>query len=193
MLGGLAIFSFLAAPIQELAAAIARDSGGGRHGIALLVAALGVGTLAGVPLQRRLFRTHARPAIVLPTVTALFAAGVAVIALTSSFAVVLAAMVVCGACWCIAYTVAMTGSQMLPPPELQGRVLGLLQLVTAGGLALGPVVAGLLAELVGLDDALLIAAGALAALAIAGAVRPATAVDRGFQRVEHDSHDPARL
>jgi predicted MFS family arabinose efflux permease len=94
----------------------------------------------------------------------------AVLALVDSTPVVVASLVVAGAAWIAVLSSLNTAAQLAAPDRVRGRALALNQAVLSGGMASGALLWGVVAELAGLQTALLVAAGVLLAT-LAGARR----------------------
>lgn len=93
--------------------------------------------------------------------TLVFAASLVPVALTHSLWVMMVAAMIAGAGWVSALTSLNVAMQLRSPEQILGRCLSFYQAVTFGGMALGAYVFGLVADLAGLPEALLGAAGFL--------------------------------
>lgn len=82
--------------------------------------------------------------------------------------VAIASLVVAGGAWIAVLSSLNTAAQLAAPAWVRGRALSINQLVFAGGMAGGSAAWGVIAEAVGLREALLAAAAALCASLIAG-------------------------
>jgi len=167
----LALFSAAVAPVQELAAAIAKEHVNGAHGVGALVGALAIGTVAGVWVARALVARGVPRSLQLSLFTLGCALGVFGLAALKPFGATLAMTVVVGLCWCVVYTVALNAVQLILPAELTGRMLGLFQLVTAIGLTVGPLASGVLAEALDLEFSLAASGVLMGGLAAFGLLR----------------------
>ncbi|MGD9571918.1 MAG: MFS transporter [Thermoleophilia bacterium] len=150
LLLGMAIFTTLASPIQELAPVVADRLDAGATGLGLLLGAMGGGALFGAWLLEHLHGEGYPRHLALPTATTLFSVGLAVVALTPWFLLGLAGMAFAGAFWIWMFSATNTATQLRSPPALLGRMLGLYQLSVIGPIALGSTVAGLVAEQAGI-------------------------------------------
>lgn len=150
LLLGIAVFAALAAPIQELAPVIAHELGAGATGLGLLLGAMGGGALVGAwALDRLQAHGLARgPAIALATV--MFSAMMTGVAVAPSFALGLVAIALCGAFWIWMFILINTSIQLRAPRSMVGRMLGFYQLAVIGPIAIGSLLAGLWAEVVGI-------------------------------------------
>lgn len=166
LLVGMALFTALASPIQELAPVVAERLDAGPEGLGLLLGAMGGGALAGAWLLEHLgsggFPRHRA----LPTATLTFSAGLAVVALTPWLWLGVAAMAFSGAFWIWMFAATNTAIQLRAPTPLIGRMLGLYQLSVIGPIAVGSTLAGAVAEEAGIEATL---AGCAALLALWGA------------------------
>jgi MFS family permease len=150
LLIGMTIFAALAAPIQELAPVIAHTLGQGAAGLGLLLGAMGGGALVGAWVLDRLQAHGLTRGSAIPLGTVGFAVMMFGVAIAPSFALGLLAMALCGAFWIWIFILANTSIQLRSPRSMVGRMLGLYQLVVIGPIAVGSLVAGLWAEVVGI-------------------------------------------
>ena len=162
---GMAVFTTLASPIQELAPVVADRLAVGAAGLGLLLGAMGGGALLGAWLLERLHARDYPRHLALPTASLMFSGGMAVVALTPWFALGLLGMAFAGAFWIWMFAATNTATQLRSPPPLLGRMLGLYQLSVIGPIAIGSSAAGLVAEEVGISATL---AGCAALLALWG-------------------------
>ena len=160
LLLGMAIFAALAAPTQELAPVVAAKLGHPDVGLGLLLGCMGGGALIGAWLLSSLGHAGYPRHHALPTATVAFAAAMTLLAIAPWFWLALVAMFIAGTFWIWMFIATNAAIQLLAPPELLGRMLGLYQLAVLGPIALGAQAAGGLAELVGIRWSL----GACAAL-----------------------------
>ena len=204
LLIGMALFTALASPIQELAPVVADRLDAGAGGLGLLLGAMGGGALIGAWLLERLGDAGMPRHRALPIASLSFSGGLAVVAVTPWFVLGLAGMAFSGVFWIWMFAGTNTAIQLLAPPPLLGRMLGLYQLSVIGPIAIGSTLAGAVAEGVGIEATL---AGCAALLALWGAWslrHPVMAIDdheppapragsadEGGDRVEHPGRDPA--
>jgi MFS family permease len=166
LLIGMALFTALASPIQELAPVVADRLDAGPEGLGLLLGAMGGGALAGAWLLERLHAGGLPRHRALPIATVTFSAGLAVVALTPWLWLGLLGMAFSGAFWIWMFAATNTAIQLRSPRALLGRMLGLYQLSVIGPIAVGSTVAGAVAERAGIEATL---AGCAALLALWGA------------------------
>lgn len=154
LLLGMALFTALASPIQELAPVVADRLDAGAGGLGLLLGAMGGGALVGAWLLERLGAVGLPRHRALPIASLTFSAGLAVVALTPWFALGLGGMAFAGAFWIWMFAATNTAVQLLSPPALLGRMLGLYQLSVIGPIAVGSTLAGVVAERIGIQATL---------------------------------------
>ncbi len=154
LLVGMTIFAALAAPVQELAPVVTGEFGRGEIWLGILLGAMGGGALVGAWVHSRLGRRGYPNHHALPLATTVFALSTAVIAATPWFPLAILAIFVGGVVWIWMYIATNACLQLLSPPELLGRVLGLYQLSVLGPIAIGSQLVGGWAELVGIRWAL---------------------------------------
>lgn len=177
LLVGMSIFTVLASPAQELAPVIADRLDAGATGLGLLLGAMGGGALVGAWLLERLHAGGYPRHRALPTASLLFAAGLAVVAVTPWFWLGLVGMGFAGAFWIWMFAATNTATQLRSPAPLLGRMLGLYQLSVIGPIAIGSTLAGLVAEEAGIAATLAGCAALLAAWAVWSLRNPVPEID----------------
>lgn len=177
LLIGMAIFTALASPIQELAPVVADRLDAGPEGLGLLLGAMGGGALAGAWLLERLHGGGLPRHRALPIATLTFSAGLAVVALTPWLWLGLLGMAFSGAFWIWMFAATNTAIQLRSPRPLLGRMLGLYQLSVIGPIAIGSTVAGAVAERAGIEATLAACAALLAAWGAWSLRNPVAAID----------------
>ena len=178
LLVGMAVFTALASPAQELAPVVADRIDAGPRGLGLLLGAMGGGALVGAWLLERLGSRGMPRHRALPIATLTFAGGLAMVAVAPLLWLGMAAMAFSGAFWIWMFAGTNTAIQLRAPQPLLGRMLGLYQLSVVGPIALGPVFAGALAERWGIVAALLVCAGLLGAYGTYALRVPVREIDR---------------
>ena len=178
LLVGVGIFTALAAPVQELAPAMAKEVGAGPRGLGLLLGAMGAGALVGAWLLERLTAAGLRRSRALPAASALVAVGVGGVAVAPGFGTAIAAMAFFGCFWIWLFAGTNTAIQLTAPPHLLGRMLGLYQLAVIGPIAIGSVAVGGLAEAIGIRWALGASGVALAVWGLWALTHPVPAIDQ---------------
>jgi len=134
----------------------------GAGGYGLLLAALGVGAVAGA-LAIRPLRARATDNTLLAGATLVFAAGTATCTLTHCAVLVAVVLVPTGAAWLVNLSAFNTALQLLLPAWVRARGLALYLVVFMGGQGIGALLWGLAAGTAGLASALLASAALLAA------------------------------
>ena len=177
LLIGMAVFTALASPIQELAPVVADRLDAGPEGLGLLLGAMGGGALAGAWLLERLHGGGLPRHRALPIATVTFSAGMAVVALTPWLWLGLLGMAFSGAFWIWMFAATNTAIQLRSPRALLGRMLGLYQLSVIGPIAIGSTVAGAVAERAGIAATLAGCAALLAAWGVWSLRNPVAAID----------------
>ena len=142
-----------------------RRLGLGSSGYGLLLAAVGVGAVAGALLLPQLRARWSLNRLLLIAGMG-FAAVLAVLALSRSEAVILVALLPAGVAWVMVLSSVNAAMQLFLPNWVRGRGLAVYQMVFAGAQAAGALVWGALSDLWGLVPAYLSAA----ALMLAGVV-----------------------
>jgi MFS family permease len=137
----------------------------GPGGYGVLLAALGVGAVAGALLMPRVRRSMTPDRLIVAAGIG-YGLALVVIALVPSPPVVIAALVVAGLAWMTLVSRMNAAMQLFLPNWVRARGFAVYQVVFAGSQAIGAVVWGQVAGLLSLDAAFL----AAAVLLLAGAV-----------------------
>ncbi|MDQ6742547.1 MAG: MFS transporter [Candidatus Dormibacteraeota bacterium] len=146
-----------------------RRLGLGPDGFGALFGALGVGAIVGALVLRRV-RTRLSTNGMLAAAGVLYAAALAVIILVSSFPAALATLVAAGLAWMAATSTLQAELQLVLPVWVRARGVAIYAITFAGSQAAGALVWGLVANQVGLQPTVLVAAVVLLAGAIVGMV-----------------------
>ncbi|MEV4793719.1 MFS transporter [Asanoa sp. NPDC049475] len=146
-----------------------RRLGLGPGGYGLLLAALGVGAVAGAAVLPRL-RQRLSPNRMMFVAAVLFGAATIVVGLVRIELVVALVLVPAGVAWVTVLSSVNASLQLFLPNWVRARGLGIYQIVFAGGQGVGALLWGLLAEATNLPIAHL-AAGALMLAGAATVVR----------------------
>lgn len=147
---------------------IARDLvRGGPLTYGVLLGAFGAGAVAGAFMSARLRRAMSTEALVRSTFLA-YAAGVTLVAVSTTIWLTIAGLCVCGACWVLALSTFNATVQLSAPRWVVGRALALYQMAAFGGMATGSWAWGRSALHFGTEQALLLSALALLAGAALG-------------------------
>jgi MFS family permease len=159
----LALFILPGAALWALLPLVAsRRLGMSAGGYGLLLAALGVGAVAGAVAMPRL-RARLSDNHLLVTASLVYAVVLAVLALVRIPVVVTIALIPAGTAWMAVLSNVNADVQMFLPRWVRARGLGTYQTVFFGGQALGAVAWGVIADQIGLVPAFLAAAAITAA------------------------------
>jgi MFS family permease len=139
----------------------ARSLGRGAAGYGLLLAALGVGAVAGAMALPRL-RRHASTEFVVAAAALVFAAGTLALALVSDFRLLLLMMLLAGGAWLSLLSSLNVALQTVVPSWVRARALSVYMLIFFGGLAAGSALWGALGERLGVAPALVLSAAGMA-------------------------------
>jgi MFS family permease len=137
----------------------------GAGGYGLLLAALGVGAIAGAPLMPRLRAKFSDNRLLLVS-HVVYAAVLLVLGLVPVPWVVTVALVPAGAAWMTVLSSLSANVQLFLPGWVRARGLGTYQIVFFGGQALGALMWGLVADVIGLVETFEVASAGM----LAGAV-----------------------
>lgn len=166
-----ALFVFPGSVLWALLPLDARRLGMGSSGYGLLLAALGVGAIGGalvLPRIRALLPDNA----LLAVASLVYAVSTAAVALAPHPAVAVVALPFAGVAWVAVLSSVTVAMQLFLPAWVRARGLSILQVVFAGGQALGALAWGVLAGAAGLTFAQLAAAGVLLAAGLTVRVWP---------------------
>jgi MFS family permease len=178
------MFMFCANCIWALLPLVARDYlhlGSGGYG--LLLGGVGVGAVAGAAVLPRL-RFRLAPNALLAIATIVLACATVALAFARAVAPDAAVVVVAGVVWILALSTLNSQYQATLPGWMKARGMSYYLMVFQGGGALGSAAFGIVAQRAGLQDALLVAAGLLAAGAAVGWLYP-------FKQISPDELLPA--
>jgi hypothetical protein len=152
----------------------------GSGGYGLLLAALGIGAIAGA-LVLPLIRAHLSTNTMVTVSSGVFAVVLAGVALLRDAAAVVLLLLPAGVAWTVVLSTLNASLQLFLPAWGRGRSLAAYQTVLFGGQALGALLFGVVADVVGLVAAMLIAAVAAGAAAASIRIWPfadTSAMDR---------------
>jgi MFS family permease len=142
-----------------------RRLGLGSGGYGLLLAALGLGAIAGALVLPRV-RSRLSTNMLVTLASGFYALVLVAVAVLQDTVPVLLLLIPAGVAWVVVLSTLNASLQLFLPAWVRGRSLAVYTIVLFGSQALGALIFGGLADLLGLVQALLIAAGA-AALAAA--------------------------
>jgi predicted MFS family arabinose efflux permease len=164
LIRAVAFFSFGAAYWALLPLILRVRLAAGPEAFGLVLASIGGGAVLGAVLLARL-RRHLDADRVVAVGTLGTAACLVVFAYAPALWAVAVAGVVAGANWILVVPTLNTEAQLSVPDPMRGRGLALLQMAMFGGIGVGSIVWGVVAERVGVTPALVLAAvGALVAM-----------------------------
>ncbi len=173
-------FTFAGSALWALLPIVARhDLGLGAVGYGLLVGCLGGGAIVGAWLLPHLRGRTSTDRIVLGAAV-IVAAVTALLGVMHDVRGLAAAMVIGGVAWMIGMSTLNIAAQHVAPGWVRGRALAANLLVIQGGLALGSLVAGALADRVGTPTAL----AAFAVLMLVGSGLTWRARLHGFETLD---------
>src|SRR5215469_6745651 len=151
------VVGLLGGAILALLPLVTRDrlqGGAGLYG--MMLGAFGVGAVLGALNLTRL-RKHLGAEAAVSACTIAMGVGFAVVAVSHTLVLTMAALVVAGARWTLAWTLLNIGVQLSAPRWVSGRALAAYQATSSGGIAFGAWGWGHLTDLAGVETALLIA------------------------------------
>jgi MFS family permease len=150
-------FILCGSSLWALLPVVARGLPHGAAGYGLLLAALGVGAVAGAMVLPRLKR-YAAVDFVVAAATLVFAAATLALALVPEFPLLLAMMLLAGGAWLSLLSSLNVSVQTAVPSWVRARALSVYMLIFFGGLAAGSALWGALAQRLGLAPALCLSA-----------------------------------
>ena len=151
---------FVSAVWSLLAVVAARDLHQGALGYGILNGSMGLGAVVGASTLPRV-RRHLSADKIIAISTVVFIVTLLLLAFVHYPAVILPALLCAGFAWTSTMSTFNLAVQMSAPDWVQARALGTYQMVFAGGMAIGSVIWGLIAEHVSTPMSLAIAAGGL--------------------------------
>jgi len=152
------IFTFFVSAVWSLLAVVAaRDLHQGAMGYGILNGSMGVGALIGAGMLHRLRSRFSADAIIAGS-TGVYIVTLLLLAFVRTPAIIVAILIVAGVAWTSTMATLNTSVQLSVPPWVQARVLGTYMMTFQGGLALGSVLWGYIAEHTSTTKALLSAA-----------------------------------
>ena len=157
------LFTFFVSAVWSLLAVVARqDLHQGALGYGILNGSLGVGAIVGATTLHRIRRRI--PADTLLAFTSIYyVAALLILAFIKIPSVVILSLVVAGFCWTCTMSTLNVAVQLSVPNWVQARALGTYLMTFQGGLALGSVLWGAIAERASTKTSLICAAIGMAA------------------------------
>ena len=151
---------FVSAVWSLLAVVAARDLHQGALGYGILNGSMGLGAVIGATALPRV-RQRFSADIMIAVSTGVFAGTLLVLAFVRYPLIIIPVLVVAGFAWTSTMSTFNLAVQMSVPNWVQARALGTYQMVFAGGMAIGSVIWGLIAEHISTPISLAAAAGGL--------------------------------
>src|ERR1700728_4428221 len=156
------IFTLFVSAVWALLAVVARDDlHQGAMGYGILNGSMGFGAVIGATNLPRVRRVLSADKIIASS-TAVFVATLAVLALVKVPLIIIPVLITAGFAWTSAMSTLNLAVQVSVPAWVQARALGAYQMIFAGGMALGSVIWGFIAEHGSTSKSLMCAAGGLA-------------------------------
>ncbi|EFW91523.1 hypothetical protein ZOD2009_13206 [Haladaptatus paucihalophilus DX253] len=163
-------FIFFASAIWALLPLLVRNQLGlGASGYGLVLGVTGLGSAAGITVLERARQRYTTNQVVLGA-SALFAAVLVVLGTVHVVAVALVAVAVGGIAWISVLSSLNTAVQTLSPEWVRARTLSVYMLFFLGGMAIGGLAWGAVADYLGTPETL-VAAGAGLFVGLVGAIR----------------------
>ncbi|MEM0967398.1 MAG: MFS transporter [Verrucomicrobiota bacterium] len=135
-----------------------RDLGLNATEYGILLGSLGAGAVA-IASQISLLKKHFSPAALITIGGFVFAGVTVALGLVQSFWILLPILFFGGASWLSLLSTFNVGAQATLPPWVRGRALSVYLLIFFGGMAIGSLLWGTVADLIGSRHTLLVAAG----------------------------------
>jgi MFS family permease len=156
------LFTLFVSAVWALLAIVAkRDLHQGAMGYGILNGSMGFGAVIGATLLPRVRRLLSADTII-AAATGVFVATLAALALVHTPLVVIPMLIAGGFAWTSAMSTLNLAVQVSVPAWVQARALGAYQMIFAGGMAVGSVIWGYIAEHVSTSKSLMCAAVGLA-------------------------------
>jgi MFS family permease len=157
------LFTLFVSSVWALLAIVARnDLHQGAMGYGILNGSMGLGAVIGATLLPRVRRMLSADQII-ATATCVFVATILVLALVKIPWIIIPMLLAGGFAWTSAMSTLNLAVQVSVPAWVQARALGAYQMIFAGGMSLGSVIWGYIAEHVSTSKSLVCAAVGLAA------------------------------
>ncbi len=158
-------FALTAAVVQSILPNLSEDVlGGGPSLYGILLGAMGAGALVGAFTRERTSRLLGRRLV--PVGIVVFGCAGLVIGLSRTALLTGAAMAVAGVAWTQTLSTLNATTQLLSPRWVRGRVMSLYTLAFVGVLPLGSLLAGFIADLIGVPGAYVILSLGVVALGL---------------------------
>jgi len=193
-MGIAAVDNFLYGFLVVAVVLLADETASGRWMVGPVNAALSVGAVVAVLSANRLCR-RLRPPTLLVLALGTFAGFVGGLAVSPWIGLSVALAGLAGATTLLAEVTAVTLVQRATPDVLTARVFGIYDQVNVGAIAAGSLLAGPLADAIGVVPAMVLVAGGclVAAVAVSGVARDPIHRGRHASPRRHRRRDPARV
>jgi MFS family permease len=156
------LFTLFVSAVWALLAVVAKnDLHQGAMGYGILNGSMGFGAVIGATLLPRVRRVLSADAII-TTATGVFVATLAILATVKVPLIIIPMLIAGGFAWTSAMSTLNLAVQVSVPAWVQARALGAYQMIFAGGMALGSVIWGFIAEHVSTPRSLMCASVGLA-------------------------------
>jgi MFS family permease len=156
------LFTLFVSAVWALLAVVAKnDLHQGAMGYGILNGSMGFGAVIGATLLPRVRRILSADAII-ASATGVFVATLAILATVKVPLIIIPMLIAGGFAWTSAMSTLNLAVQVSVPAWVQARALGAYQMIFAGGMALGGVIWGLIAEHASTPKSLLCASAGLA-------------------------------
>ena len=161
LIRGIAFFAFASATWALFPLIVRRELAQGPEIYGLLLTCIGAGAVGGAMLLPRVRAKYSRDAVVAGA-TILYALAALALAYVHNLALLAVAMVATGVAWISILSALQVSAQLTLPPWVRARGLAAFVVVFMGGMALGSILWGQVANRVGIPMALTAAAAGLA-------------------------------
>src|SRR5215470_17531359 len=153
LIRGAAFFIFASATWALFPLVVRRELGGGPEVYGLLLTCIGVGAVAGAMLLPRVRAKVSRDVLVAGA-SVLYALAALALAYLQNVALLAVAMLAAGVAWISILSALQVSAQVSLPPWVRARGLAAFVVILTGGLALGSVLWGQVATIIGIPLAL---------------------------------------
>jgi MFS family permease len=160
LIRGAAFFLFASATWSLFPVIVRRELGRGPEVYGLLLTCVGIGAVAGAMLLPRLKAKFSRNAMV-AAASVLYALAALTLAYLHNLGVLVVAMLATGVAWIAILATLQVSAQFTLPEWVRARGLAAFVVVFMGGMALGSILWGQVATLIGIPAALTIAAAGM--------------------------------
>ncbi|HKE38620.1 MAG TPA: MFS transporter [Casimicrobiaceae bacterium] len=157
LIRGIGFFVFASATWSLFPLIVRKELGRGPEVYGLLLTCIGAGAVAGAMVLPRV-RARVSRDVLVAGASGLYALAALALAYVQSIALLAVAMLATGVAWISILSALQVSAQMTLPPWVRARGLAAFVVVLMGGMALGSILWGQVATLVGIPTALTLAA-----------------------------------